>query len=83
MRQTGVKRLALFGSVARGDARPDSDIDLVAEIDLTAGFSLLDLIGLEQDLGDRLGRPVQILMEPIKKDRLRVNVDRDRVHVFG
>ena len=83
LRRAGVRRLSLFGSVARGDARPDSDIDLVAELDPAAKVSILDIIGLEQELGEVFGRPEQILTGTIKKERLRVNIDRDRVHVFG
>jgi len=82
LRRFGIKRLGIFGSVARGDARPDSDIDLVAELDPAVRVSLLDIVGLEQELGDQFGREVQILIEPIKKDRLRVHVEEDRVHVY-
>lgn len=40
LRAAGVKRLSLFGSVARGDAGPDSDVDLVAELDRAARASV-------------------------------------------
>lgn len=63
LRRRGVRRLRLTGSVARGEAGPDSDVDLLAEIDraAVARFSLLDLAGLELDLADALGREVQIV----------------------
>jgi predicted nucleotidyltransferase len=63
LRRRGVRRLRLAGSVARGEATPDSDVDLLAEIDraAVARFSLLDLAGLELDLADALGREVQIV----------------------
>lgn len=63
LRRRGVRRLRLTGSVARGEAGPDSDIDLLAEIDraAVARFSLLDLAGLELDLANALGREVQIV----------------------
>lgn len=49
----GARRVRVFGSVARGDARPDSDIDFL--VDMEEGRNLLDLIELGQDLP----RPIQ------------------------
>jgi predicted nucleotidyltransferase len=62
LRGRGVRRLRLTGSVARGEATPASDVDLIADIDRSQveRFSLLDLAGLELDLADALGREVQI-----------------------
>jgi predicted nucleotidyltransferase len=81
-RQAGVTRLSLFGSVARNEAGPDSGIDLAAEFDPAARISLLDLVRLERELGELLSREVQILPEPIRKERLRANVERDRIRAF-
>ena len=60
LRQEGVRGLSLFGSTARGDARLDSDIDLLIDIDLEANpaFDLLALIGIGQRIEDDLGVPV-------------------------
>lgn len=55
----GARDVRVFGSVARGDDRPDSDIDLLVEVE--AGRSLLDIIGLEQELEALLGRRVEVL----------------------
>jgi|GEM_PF-174225 len=57
----GAGNVRVFGSTARGDARPDSDIDLL--VDLEAGRSLLDHVGLWQDLEELLGRRVDVLVE--------------------
>jgi predicted nucleotidyltransferase len=54
LRARGVTRPRLFGSVARAATGPDSDVDLIAEIDHDSGFSLLDLVGLQHDLEERL-----------------------------
>jgi uncharacterized protein len=78
----GIRALSLFGSVARAEARPNSDIDLAAEFDPAAKMDLIRLVGLERELGDLLGRGVQILPEPIRKPRLRAEVERDRVRAF-
>ncbi|WP_158258635.1 nucleotidyltransferase family protein [Rhodopila globiformis] len=80
--RAGVAHLPLFGSVARGEAGPGSDIDLAAEFDPAAKIGLLDLVRFERELGSLLGREVQILPEPIHKQRLRANVERDRTRAF-
>jgi predicted nucleotidyltransferase len=77
LRQAGITRLSLFGSVARNEAGPDSDVDLAAEFDPAAKMDLIRLVELEYELGDLLGRRVEILPEPIRKERLRANVERD------
>ena len=82
LRAAGISALSLFGSVARGEARANSDIDLAAEFDPTAKMNLIRLIGLERELRELLGREVQILPEPIRKPRLRAEVERDRVLAF-
>ncbi len=55
----GATNIRVFGSVVRGDDRPDSDIDLL--VDVEPGRSLLDIIGLEQELEELLGRRVEVL----------------------
>ena len=82
LRDAGIRHVALFGSVARGDAGPNSDIDLAVELDRDKHITLIDLARLEFRLGDLLGRKVDLLPEPVQKPRLRANVDRDRRHVF-
>jgi predicted nucleotidyltransferase len=57
----GATRIRVFGSVARGDAGPDSDVDLLVAMDNDR--SLLDLIGLGQDLQELLGRRVDVVSE--------------------
>jgi predicted nucleotidyltransferase len=59
--QHGARNVRIFGSVARGDARPDSDIDLL--VDLEAGRTLLDHVGLCQDLEELLGRRVDVVVD--------------------
>ena len=55
----GVTRVRVFGSVARGERRPDRDIDLL--VDIEPDRSLLDLIGFEQDAQESLGRRVDVV----------------------
>ena len=63
----GGVRLWVFGSVARREERADSDIDLVVEFE--PGRSLFDLMDLERELTQLLGRPVDVLSLGGLKDR--------------
>jgi predicted nucleotidyltransferase len=55
-----VHRLSLFGSVLKGTARPDSDIDLLVEFEKDAKPTLLDLATMEEELSARVGRRVDL-----------------------
>lgn len=68
----GARNVRVFGSVARGDASPDSDIDFL--VDMEPGRSLLDLGGLLMDLQHLLGCPVDIVTEAGLRHRIREQV---------
>lgn len=55
----GARNIRVFGSVARGDSRDDSDVDLIVDID--PGRPAMDLLGLIVDLEDALGSPVHVV----------------------
>ena len=57
----GARDVRVFGSWARGEERPNSDIDLLVRLD--PGRSLLDIIAIKQDLEDLLDRPVDVVTE--------------------
>ena len=67
MRSHGVVKAAVFGSFARGEESPESDVDFLVELE--AGRTLLDLSGLRLDLMDRLEREVD-WSSPTSVDRL-------------
>jgi predicted nucleotidyltransferase len=73
-----VSRIWVFGSVARGDDRPDSDLDLL--IELTPGTSVIDILGLDEELAAVLGCPVDVVTttELESNDLLRRGVNRHR-----
>jgi hypothetical protein len=71
-RRRGAKNVRLFGSVRRRDFRPDSDIDLL--VDLEPGRSLLDAGGLAMDLQQLLGYPVDVITEAGLRERIRTRV---------
>jgi len=72
LRRYGVRRASVFGSYARGQEGPESDLDLLVE--LPPGSSLLDLVGLEQDLTAELGIKVEATtygsLHPLMCDRV-------------
>ncbi len=82
LKAAGISRLSLFGSTARGAARPDSDIDLLATFDEARPLSLLDVIRIENQLADLLGQSVDLVEEGTLKPHVRQNVDRELVRAF-
>jgi predicted nucleotidyltransferase len=80
LKAMGVARLSLFGSVARGEAGPESDVDLAAEFDRP--FGIFQFAAVEGRLRDLMGRPVDLVGEPARKPRVRQAIDRDRVRAF-
>ncbi len=68
----GATRVRVFGSAARRESRPDSDLDLLVE--LGPGRSLLDLIAIKQDLEDLLGRQVDVVTEAAVSPYMREHV---------
>ena len=73
----GATHLRIFGSFARGTQQSTSDLDLL--VDLEPGRSLLDLIAIQQDLEDLLGRPVDIVTERSLSPYIRDSVLKDAI----
>lgn len=73
----GASNVRVFGSVARGEATPDSDVDLL--VHFQAGTSLFELSALWQDLRDLLGYEVNLLSEGGLKDRFRQRIADDLI----
>jgi len=78
----GVSHLAMFGSRARGDARPDSDIDLLVEVRPDTKFSLLNLVGVELIVGDRLGIAANAMMRRSLEPEFSKLIDPDVIEIF-
>jgi len=68
----GARNVRVFGSVARGEARPDSDVDFL--VDMEPGRSLFDMGGLLMDLRALLGLDVDVVTEHGLKPRIRERV---------
>lgn len=77
----GVKRLRIFGSVARDEADEKSDIDLI--VDLSAGKDLLDFIAVKQDLAEALGVHVDLATTNGLHPALRARILAEAVDAFA
>jgi predicted nucleotidyltransferase len=77
--QYGASNIRVFGSVARGEAGPESDIDVL--IHLESGRSLLDIVAIKQDLEELLGRKVDVLTESSISPYLRDHILRDAIEL--
>jgi predicted nucleotidyltransferase len=82
LRALGVTRLWLFGSLARGDARPDSDVDVLIDIPSEHKFSLLDLAEVRLTLCDLLGREAGVVIREDLRPRFRDTIADDLIAVF-
>lgn len=70
--RAGVKRLGVYGSVARGEAGPDSDVDILVEFEQLP--DLYQFAALKDRLAEILGRPVDLTTPQALKPRLRSRV---------
>jgi predicted nucleotidyltransferase len=82
LRTRGIDALWVFGSVARGDARPDSDVDLAIDFSPDTTASLFEIVRLKEEIEQVLGRPVDIGERSAMNARVAVAAERDLVRVF-
>jgi len=82
LRAMGIERLSLFGSTARDEAGPRSDVDVAATLRRDMKIGLVEYVDLNDQLTSILGTAVDFVSEPARRPRLQAEIDRDRVHVF-
>lgn len=80
----GVKRIALFGSVVRGELKPDSDIDILVELKDSGDRPMIGLkwFGIEQELSRILGREVDLVSDRTLSPYLRDTVEKEMVVLY-
>lgn len=82
LRRRGVTYAALFGSRARGEARADSDIDVMIDIDPKVPMSLWGFVGLANFIRDMFPVAVDVHERQALKPRVRRQAEQDAVHAF-
>ena len=82
LRSKGVLHAGLFGSVARGENRPDSDLDILIDLDPAARLTIYDYVGLKEFIASLFDGPVDVIDREGLKPHLRQPVSRDLVNVF-
>jgi hypothetical protein len=82
LRARGVCHAALFGSLARGDNRPDSDIDIMVEFDPAARVSLFDYVGLKNYIAELFEGPVDVVNRDGLKPYVKPAATADAVYAF-
>lgn len=78
----GLKRLSLFGSAARGEAGPQSDVDLAVILDEAAHIDLFRFAAISEQVSRIVGAPVDLVIEPARNPRMQAQIERDRLRVY-
>ncbi len=82
LKSRGIAGLMVFGSVARGEARPGSDVDLLAEFDPGVRLSLVGLASLRAELSDLLGTPADLVERSALRPGVREAAEREAVQAW-
>ena len=80
LKSAGATRAAIFGSYARGEETPESDIDIL--VDLPRGLSLLDVVGLKFELEDILGKKVDLVEYDAIKPIIRNSILASQLQIL-
>jgi uncharacterized protein len=82
LRAQGVAHAALFGSVARGDNGPYSDIDIMVELDPAARVTMFDYVGIKEYIEAMFNQPVDVVNRDGLKPRVRPKATADAIYSF-
>jgi predicted nucleotidyltransferase len=82
LRARGVRHAALFGSVVRGEAGPDSDIDIMIELDPNAKIGVFKYAGIRRYITDLFADPVDVVDRNSLKPHVRPSAEHDAIYAF-
>ena len=82
LRARGIRHAGIFGSVARGDNRPDSDIDIIIDIEPDARVTLFDYVGLKEYIAGLFDGPVDVVSRDGLKPHVRLGVTASSTYAF-
>ena len=82
LRRRGVRHAALFGSVARGEGKRSSDIDVLIELEPQAPVGLFEYVGITQYLADLFPIRVDVANRSSLKPLVRPTIERDAIYAF-
>lgn len=78
----GIDKAGIFGSVVRGEDGPDSDIDILLELQPDHHLTLLSMVELEEDLSSKLDKKVDLVVGSSMKPLIKERAYREVVYVF-
>jgi uncharacterized protein len=82
LRAAGIVHLRLFGSTARNESSPSSDVDLMAEFDRSTRHTLVTMVHLENRLADLVGGKVDLSPSDSMKESVRSRAERESILAF-
>jgi predicted nucleotidyltransferase len=82
LRARGIRHAAVFGSIARGENRSDSDLDIVIEVDPEARMTVFDYAGLKEYVAGLFDGPVDVVSRDGLKPHVRSAVTADAIYAF-
>jgi len=82
LRARGIRHAAVFGSVARGEERPDSDIDILVDLDPAARLTIYDYVGIKEYVAELFGGGVDVVSHGGLKPYIKPRVTAEAVYAF-
>jgi predicted nucleotidyltransferase len=82
LHERGVRHAAVFGSVARGESRPDSDVDIMIEVDPDARMTVFDYVDLKDYIAGLFDGPVDVVSQEGVKPYIRSSAFADAIYAF-